>query len=220
MQFLSKIFSKFVFILFAAGVSFSVNAQDARRASVPKALLDDLVACGSLQTAGPRLACFDAAARAVADAMGEDATWSAPLGQPPRIAANASPPPSDGAEAASGPDESEARSDEAETKADDSEADTDREDEFGAEDIRENRRRTEESERADRLTATVTAYRRDAYGHVVVTLDNDQVWRQNGGDKVYPGDAPFDVTIKRNFMGGYRMTLENIGRTIRVERSA
>ena len=67
----------------------------------------------------------------------------------------------------------------------------------------------------------IASYSYVPYRRLVVTLENGQVWRQIKGDNQY-----FRVDLKRNQtaditesgLGGYKLRLNEIRRTIRVER--
>lgn len=73
------------------------------------------------------------------------------------------------------------------------------------------------------VRATVVAVDEVGYRRLVVELDNGQVWRQTNGDRTnviraLKDDDNFDVELRRTGMGGYRMYITPLDRTIRVER--
>ena len=68
------------------------------------------------------------------------------------------------------------------------------------------------------VAATVVGYRR-----LLVELDNGQVWRQTNGDRAdvvrdLRNEQTFEVELRRTGLGGYRMYIAPLDRTIRVER--
>ena len=97
------------------------------------------------------------------------------------------------------------------------------ENEIGSEQVRV-RTATQEERKADLESATglrVAEYNIVPYERLVVTLENGQVWRQIKGDV-----QRIRVNLKRNQtvdinesgLGGYQLRLNEIRRTIRVER--
>lgn len=72
-----------------------------------------------------------------------------------------------------------------------------------------------------RLTARVEQTEVVPYRRLQVQLDNGQVWRQIQGDTqriTIRGADPLTVEIWEARAGGYQMRLNELGRTIRVER--
>lgn len=66
----------------------------------------------------------------------------------------------------------------------------------------------------DHITTGVTNISFNFFGQFTVTLDNGQIWRQEGGDSTanrFPKGRPFSVTITRGFMGAYNLSID--GRT-------
>jgi hypothetical protein len=93
--------------------------------------------------------------------------------------------------------------------------------ELGAEQV-EARSRTQDEE-APRVHATVVDFRFVGYSRLMVQLDNGQVWRQIDGDResVERGlrdNDTFEVEMWPTKLGGYRMRILSLERTIRVER--
>ena len=67
----------------------------------------------------------------------------------------------------------------------------------------------------------ISAYDYVPYRRLVVTLENGQVWRQIEGDTRYVRvdlDRNQTADISESALGGYRLRLNEIRRTIRVER--
>ncbi|MCI4645857.1 MAG: hypothetical protein MRY64_13840, partial [Hyphomonadaceae bacterium] len=67
----------------------------------------------------------------------------------------------------------------------------------------------------DEITYAITDVDRDAYGKVIVTLENGQVWRQTDSGRT-PRN-PEAALIKRAALGSYMMKLDG-SRAIRVRR--
>jgi hypothetical protein len=73
------------------------------------------------------------------------------------------------------------------------------------------------------VSATVVAFDVVGYRKLLLELDNGQIWRQTNGDRAdvawdLRDERNFDVELRRSGLGGYRMYLAPIDRTIRVER--
>ena len=72
------------------------------------------------------------------------------------------------------------------------------------------------------LTAAVAELELNRAGKLTVTLADGQVWRQLSGDvtsiRLRSEMEPQTATIRQAAMGSYRMTIEPMGRTIRVKR--
>lgn len=93
--------------------------------------------------------------------------------------------------------------------------------ELGAEQVEARRRGADEP--ATRVAATAVNFRFIGYERLLVELDNGQVWRQIDGDRVSVERAlrnveSFDVEMWATKLGGYRMRILPLNRTIRVER--
>lgn len=74
-----------------------------------------------------------------------------------------------------------------------------------------------------RVRATVVDFRFVGYRRLMVELDNGQVWRQIDGDRTsvergLRNTETFDVDMWGTKLGGYRMHILPLGRTLRVER--
>ena len=73
----------------------------------------------------------------------------------------------------------------------------------------------------DSITATVTDYSYNPFGHFLVVLDNGQIWRQLAADT---GHALFDkhaknmVTVSRGYLGSYNLTINDSVKVYKVER--
>lgn len=71
------------------------------------------------------------------------------------------------------------------------------------------------------LDARITGVSVVPYQRLELTLDNGQVWRQIAGDSQRINERHADdntVSIRETRLGGYQMRLNEISRTIRVER--
>lgn len=74
-----------------------------------------------------------------------------------------------------------------------------------------------------RYTATVVAFDVVGYRRLLVELENGQVWRQIDGDRRdvsrgLRGEETFEVELWQTGLGGYRMKIGPLDRTIRVDR--
>lgn len=67
------------------------------------------------------------------------------------------------------------------------------------------------------IEATIAAIDEAAYGKLVITLDNGQVWRQKNSERVHwkSGDA---VVVERALFGSFLMKPAAGGRSLRVKR--
>lgn len=72
-------------------------------------------------------------------------------------------------------------------------------------------------EAPDSIEATITQIDQAAYGKLLITLDNGQVWRQNDSGRVNwkSGDK---VIVERALFGSFKMKSASGGRTLRVKR--
>ncbi|MFC6632064.1 hypothetical protein [Microbulbifer taiwanensis] len=72
-------------------------------------------------------------------------------------------------------------------------------------------------EAPESIDATIAEVQKIAYGKLLITLDNGQVWRQNDSGRVHwkGGDT---VTLERGLFGSFFMKAEDGGRKIRVKR--
>lgn len=73
------------------------------------------------------------------------------------------------------------------------------------------------NERIDSLAATVTKLQQYAYNKVLITLDNDQVWKQidTSNLRLRVGDA---VEIERASLGSFMLRKQGSKRSMRVSR--
>jgi hypothetical protein len=79
------------------------------------------------------------------------------------------------------------------------------------------------SEAPATLRATVIDFDFVGYQRLLVQLDNGQIWRQIDGDRTsverdLRDETSFDVEMWGTALGGYRMRILALDRTIRVER--
>lgn len=89
--------------------------------------------------------------------------------------------------------------------------------ELGAEQV------DEHEEETPAVRATVVDFRFVGYRRLLAQLDNGQVWQQIEGDRVsvqrgLRGEESFEVEMWATRLGGYRMRIVALDRTIRVER--
>jgi hypothetical protein len=93
--------------------------------------------------------------------------------------------------------------------------------ELGAEQVA---RRSQSKADADPpVRASVVSVSFVGYERLVVELDNGQIWRQTNGDRAnvardLRNEQTFEVEMRKTGLGGYRMYLVPLERTIRVER--
>lgn len=93
-------------------------------------------------------------------------------------------------------------------------------DSLGAEQVAD---REPENDEDNRFQAAVVAFDFVRYQRLRVQLDNGQVWRQVDGDRVdvtreLDVDSKFDVELWKTGLGGYRMRIVTLDRTLRVQR--
>ena len=55
-------------------------------------------------------------------------------------------------------------------------------------------------------------------GNTVFALDNGQVWKQRAGNVYRHKGSDYKVELKRNFFGGWEMTMISSGKTVLVTR--
>ena len=72
-------------------------------------------------------------------------------------------------------------------------------------------------EAPDSISVKIAAIEPGAYGKLIITLDNGQVWRQNDSVRVH-WDSGDQVQVERGALGSFFMRLEDGGRKIRVKR--
>ncbi len=96
------------------------------------------------------------------------------------------------------------------------------EDQFGAEALASTRHAKNEKRKTQKLEADVVEFRVNSLGVLTAVLDNGQVWRQLTSDDeriILPKkDRKLTVTVKKGMVGNYRMTINELKRTIRVRR--
>lgn len=153
-----------------------------------------LIACSAEVDDAKRLACYDAA---VAAASAEARTIAARREAAREKAA---------AEKAAADARAAAEAAEAARKA--------QADRFGQEGLRLGG----SPDRLDELQARIAETRLDRVGEAVFLLDNGQMWRQTDGLSLPPVRAGDAVEIKRGALGGYRLTVPRVKRTVRVVR--
>jgi hypothetical protein len=77
------------------------------------------------------------------------------------------------------------------------------------------------AETPDQITAGVTKASFNFFHRFTVTLDNGQIWRQDDSDTAiarFDKNKPQIVTIKRGFLGSFRLTIQDEWGTFSVKR--
>lgn len=73
-------------------------------------------------------------------------------------------------------------------------------------------------ERPDAITVVVTRVSENAYGKMLVTTADGQVWRQTDQARARMPDVPFDAEIRSGASGSFFLRALNGGRAVRVRR--
>lgn len=68
------------------------------------------------------------------------------------------------------------------------------------------------------IKATVTSIEKAAYGELIITLDNDQQWRQIGSDSMRLKEND-SVVISRGVFNSFLLKVDGKNRSIRVKRT-
>lgn len=93
---------------------------------------------------------------------------------------------------------------------------------FGANTLPETHAKEEQaSAKVDSITAGVSDVAYTPFGKFIVFLDNGEVWRQIEGDSdhaIFPKARKTDVTIRRGFIGSYNLTIGDSDRMYKVTR--
>lgn len=76
----------------------------------------------------------------------------------------------------------------------------------------------EAAKKAQEYRAKVAVFSSDAYGNLILVLDNGQVWRQTDGLETQLLTGEQWVTIHRAAMGSYLITIESVHRSYRFKR--
>jgi len=163
-----------------------------------------LEACGRLQSAEERLACFESllAPERAATASVEPAPTPAAVDDEP--ARNEAAAVSAVAEPSAALPDNQAVPQAARAG-----------DELGAEYLQSG----SGDERPLNVSATVTEVWKQGDRKLYFRFDNGQLWRQmEPGYFGYPRDASFEVSIRQSFMGDYQMRLAGQARTTRIVR--
>ncbi len=194
-------------LVVAPALSTPVRAQDesAQNRAIAAAL-----SCRDLADADERLACLDQAVDALARlrpappsptavAQADAEAPVAPSVSPPEPAANAAAP----------------------TRVAEPTASTaNTGDDFGAEDLQENRKWTQDGPQT--IESRAIRIETAPGGSLIFTLENGQVWRQLDADSTAPyirrSDDGHAVTIKRAALGSYRLKIEGVRQGLRVRR--
>jgi hypothetical protein len=187
--------------------------------------------CAAHAVEDARIACLEGELRRLADAGAGAAPGAAPdAGRqvPPeaRVAsANGALEGADFAEPLASPgdapDDSEFAVQASQPRPERSEARRSGADQLGAEQVA--RRSDTATDTEAPVGATVVAATVVGYRRLLVELDNGQVWRQTNGDRAdvvrdLRNEQTFEVELRRTGLGGYRMYIAPLHRTIRVER--
>jgi hypothetical protein len=151
---------------------------------------DRMVACAGKVDDAERLACYDAAVKA--------------LGAEARAASEARETEARAAKAAAA-----AAAAAAATRAA-AAAEAERKDSFG--------KPAAASGTVSELTAAISEVLKDATGKAVFVLDNGQIWRQADGFKLPNAKIGSSVTIKRGSLGSFRLFPADSNRSVQVIR--
>jgi hypothetical protein len=180
--------------------SFAILAFTLPAAASADALRDELRVCRDLTDDEVRLICYDAAvdrSKKGAYSTPAPASGNTPAAPPAEAAGASGTAAASGAAAASISQEAlfGKTTDEVERTVEEATGD----------------------ERIDRLTATVTKLQQYAYNKVLITLDNDQVWKQidTSSLRLRAGDA---VEIERASLGSFMLRKQGSKRSMRVSR--
>lgn len=73
-------------------------------------------------------------------------------------------------------------------------------------------------EKDTQVKAVVTSVEKAAYGELIITLDNNQQWRQIGSDSMRLKETD-TVTISRGVFNSFLLRKEGQNRSIRVKRT-
>lgn len=83
------------------------------------------------------------------------------------------------------------------------------------------RERTSKDASPERMRARIVGHRTVGYRTLQVNLDNGQIWRQLSADTQrlnLPDDRELTVEVWQTRFGGYQLRIEELRRTIRVQR--
>ncbi|MEQ8178288.1 MAG: hypothetical protein RIC52_02205 [Amphiplicatus sp.] len=94
---------------------------------------------------------------------------------------------------------------------------------LGAEQVkrRQSTKASDEAEEPVELAAAVTEFAYTSLGKAIFFLDNGQIWRQKNADKSnvrLSGKRDYTVVVSEGMLSGYRLTVNELKRTILVER--
>lgn len=78
--------------------------------------------------------------------------------------------------------------------------------------------RQEAEKKTQEYRAKVAVFSADAYGNLILVLENGQVWKQTDGLETQLLTGEQWVTIHRAIMGSYLITIESVHRTYRFKR--
>lgn len=190
--------------------------------SVCLASVDETISdCALLESKDARIACLEHALRRLDDGGDVASTAEAVVSETPQEPAPVDPapveeppPPVEAVKAADAPPASAPEPGPAD-KADPPVA------QLGSEQVEAHHR--SKAEVATVLRATVVDFDFFGYRRLRVQLDNGQIWRQIDGDRTsvereLRNETSFDVELWGTGLGGYRMRIAELDRTLRVER--
>ena len=190
-----------LFVAVVAAAAFSTTMPSL-------AASDPIERCRQADSDRERIACLEAALRG-SDEIPQTVTETAQE-TPPQEPTPAAPAPASAPELAPEPDPiAEVAPTEPEGA------------DLGSEQVTARRTRPGEEEPAPRLQAGVASAEIVPFRRLQVTLDNGHVWRQIRGDTQRINErraAEQTVEIWESSLGGYRMRMNEMARTIRVER--
>ncbi len=166
----------------------------------------DLKACAAIDDVEARVACYDRVAARVETSVSDEPEPEAPVPDSSattgEATADSAPAPGQAARAVSS-----SLKEKSETAQ--------KTDAFGAEQISG---KNNEDKEADEITAYVAEVIALPRGNHQITLDNDQVWRENRRVRRVSYEVGDKVTISRGLLGSYRMKSHRTGMINKVRR--
>lgn len=185
-----------------ATIAFTINLSQATAQQEDSAINASLLACKEIADPMQRLACMDAATDAMANAVIEQKANRVAQEEKARDQFGLAEKPTKEQEPVQVVQETE--------------------DEFGSEAVPETKKKREER-KLKSITARITDIRANPYGSVTLTLENGQVWRQLDSDGKRlnirkSNDKTYTAEVKRGAVGGYRLKVVELRKTVRVRR--
>lgn len=175
------------------GIILLVNAPLAAAADSDDAIAE----CARIASTGDRILCLEAALRRLSPApQARSAAGDVQAGGQPEIAAE--PPVRAELPAAAAAGNSTDRAGDVE--------------QFGLSDAQK------KQERPDSITVEVTRVSESAYGKMLITTADGQVWRQTDQARARMPEVPFNAEIRSGAAGSFFIQASSGGRAVRVRR--